>query len=152
MSLGPPTRKTSPPHSDASQTTNSSVRQWSNLLVLSAAYKDPILNQFISETTLRGLFSNTISFFELAAHSTSALSIDMRILQRLKRELFDQSGSLPSNGLTRLPPTRPSQTLCTTAIHTKGSETDGGSCIPQPPAWMVAQFRDDEDDHSQLPL
>ncbi|KAJ9131258.1 Zn(2)-C6 fungal-type DNA-binding domain protein [Coniochaeta hoffmannii] len=67
--------------------------QWGNLLVLSAAYKDPILNQFISEKTLRDLLSKTISFFKLVAHSTSALFIDMRILQRLEGELFDQRGS-----------------------------------------------------------
>ena len=67
---------------------NKSSSQWGNLLVLSAVYKDPILNRFIPEKLMRDLLSRTISFFKMVAHSTSALSIDMRILQGLERELF----------------------------------------------------------------
>lgn len=63
-------------------------RQWGNLLVLSAVYKDPVLNKFVDEATLRELFAKTISFFKIVAHSSSALSVDMRILQGLDRELW----------------------------------------------------------------
>ncbi|KAB5555007.1 hypothetical protein GE09DRAFT_147122 [Coniochaeta sp. 2T2.1] len=62
--------------------------QWGNLLVLSAVYKDPILSRFVSEKLMRELLSKTISFFKMVSHASSALSIDMRILQGLERELF----------------------------------------------------------------
>ncbi|KAK3934398.1 hypothetical protein QBC46DRAFT_347675 [Diplogelasinospora grovesii] len=61
--------------------------QWGNLLILAAAFKDPILSAHIDENTLKELFSRTIAFFKLIAHPTSALAIDMRILEGLEREL-----------------------------------------------------------------
>lgn len=83
------------PFNYTSYFTNSSTRQWGNLLVLSAVYKDPILNKFIPERTLRDLLSKTIAFFKMVAHSSSALSIDMRILQGLDRELFYPRVDIP---------------------------------------------------------
>ncbi|KAK3938266.1 hypothetical protein QBC46DRAFT_365607 [Diplogelasinospora grovesii] len=62
--------------------------QWGNLLTLAAAFKDPILNAYIDENTLKELFSRTIVFFKLIAQPTSALAIDMRILEGLERELW----------------------------------------------------------------
>ncbi|KAL1879895.1 hypothetical protein VTK73DRAFT_6707 [Phialemonium thermophilum] len=62
--------------------------QWGNLLTLAAVYKDPILCQFVSERLLRSLFAKTIQFFQIISHSSSALAIDMRILQGLNRELW----------------------------------------------------------------
>lgn len=51
-------------------------------------YKDPTLSKYIKEGTLRTLFSRTIQFFQTVALASSALAIDMRILQGLDRELW----------------------------------------------------------------
>jgi hypothetical protein len=67
-------------------------RQWGNLLVLQAAYKDPILKQFIDVATLKGLLEKTVSFLKLVAKPSSALYTDLRILQHTGAEL----GLLPS--------------------------------------------------------
>ncbi|KAK3933897.1 hypothetical protein QBC46DRAFT_274875, partial [Diplogelasinospora grovesii] len=65
--------------------------QWGNLPTLAAAFKDPILSAYIDENTLKELFSRTIAFFKLIAQPTSALAIDMRILEGLERELWNRS-------------------------------------------------------------
>ncbi|KAK0614037.1 hypothetical protein B0T14DRAFT_570023 [Immersiella caudata] len=62
--------------------------QWGNLLTLAAAFRDPTLTKFIDEQTLRELFSKTIAFFRLIAQPSSALSIDMRILEGVEHELW----------------------------------------------------------------
>jgi hypothetical protein len=62
--------------------------QWGNLLVLSAAYRDPVLNQFIDEDLLRTLFHKTIQFLRQSATSTSSLRADLHILEGLQRDLF----------------------------------------------------------------
>ncbi|KAK4194022.1 CHAT domain-containing protein [Triangularia verruculosa] len=62
--------------------------QWGNLLTLAAAFKDPVLNQYIDEGLLKDLFAKTISFFNIIAHPSSALSIDMRILEGLQHQLW----------------------------------------------------------------
>ncbi|RKU39804.1 hypothetical protein DL546_000126 [Coniochaeta pulveracea] len=62
--------------------------QWGNLLVLSAAYKDPTLGRFIQGDVLRDLFSKTIAFFHTVTHRFSALAIDLRILKGLEKDLF----------------------------------------------------------------
>lgn len=69
------------------------TRQWGNLLTLSAAYKDPTLSRFIDGTKLQKLFMKTIQFFQIIAHASSALAIDMRILQGLDRELWYNSNT-----------------------------------------------------------
>lgn len=51
-------------------------------------YKDPTLGKLIDERTLRDLFAKTINFFQIVAHASSALAIDMRILQGLDREIW----------------------------------------------------------------
>ena len=68
-------------------------RQWGNLLTLAAAFKDPQLNKYIEEATLRTLFERTIAFFKVIAQPSSALWSDMRILQGLDRELWSRGGS-----------------------------------------------------------
>lgn len=67
--------------------------QWGNLLTLAAAFKDPTLNRFVDELTLRDLFTKTIAFFSLVAQSSSALAIDMRILQGVEHELWGKSSN-----------------------------------------------------------
>ncbi|KAK5652439.1 hypothetical protein OQA88_10483 [Cercophora sp. LCS_1] len=62
--------------------------QWGNLLTLAAAFKDPTLHPFVDEPTLRDLFQKTISFFRVISQPSSALAIDMRILEGLDRELW----------------------------------------------------------------
>jgi hypothetical protein len=58
-------------------------RQWGNVLVLLAAYRDPILNGFIEGKTLRDLLEKTISFLKLYAQPSSALYMDHRILEHV---------------------------------------------------------------------
>ncbi|KAK7424360.1 hypothetical protein QQZ08_008618 [Neonectria magnoliae] len=62
--------------------------QWGNLLVLSAAFKDPVLHMYVDEELLRSLFHRTILFLRQSATATSSLRIDMHILEGLQRDLF----------------------------------------------------------------
>ncbi|KAJ6790005.1 hypothetical protein PWT90_03794 [Aphanocladium album] len=62
--------------------------QWGNLLVLSAAYKDPIMHDYIDEKLLRHLFQKTIAFLRQSATATSSLRIDMHILEGLQKDLW----------------------------------------------------------------
>ncbi|GKT91242.1 C6 zinc finger domain-containing protein [Colletotrichum tofieldiae] len=62
--------------------------QWGNLLILAAAYKDPYLTRLIERPTLQELFKRTIEMFNMHAQSSSALTIDMHILQHIEKELF----------------------------------------------------------------
>ncbi|EXK26288.1 hypothetical protein FOMG_17095 [Fusarium oxysporum f. sp. melonis 26406] len=61
--------------------------QWGNLLILSAAFRDPILHTYIDEELLRTLFHKTIQFLRQSATATSALRTDMHILEGLQRDL-----------------------------------------------------------------
>ncbi|KAI3573326.1 hypothetical protein IWW34DRAFT_810698 [Fusarium oxysporum f. sp. albedinis] len=62
--------------------------QWGNLLILSAAFCDPILHIYVDEELLRTLFHKTIQFLRQSATATSALRTDMHILEGLQRDLF----------------------------------------------------------------
>jgi len=62
--------------------------QWGNLLVLSAAFRDPVLHSYVDEELLRTLFHKTIQFLRQSATATSALRTDMHILEGLQRDLF----------------------------------------------------------------
>ncbi|TEA11918.1 hypothetical protein C8034_v006943 [Colletotrichum sidae] len=66
--------------------------QWGNLLILAAGYRDPHMRQFIDGATLHNLFQRTIQMFKMHAHSTSALTHDMHVLEYLQRELFGSNG------------------------------------------------------------
>ncbi|KAJ2977736.1 hypothetical protein NUW58_g7718 [Xylaria curta] len=61
--------------------------QWGNLLTLAACYKNDILQPYIPEDILSGLFNRTIQFFGTFAQSSSALKMDMNILIGLAKEL-----------------------------------------------------------------
>jgi hypothetical protein len=63
-------------------------RQWGNLLVLSAAFKDPVLHSYVDEQLLRTLFHKTILFLQQSAAATSSLRTDMHILKGLQSDLF----------------------------------------------------------------
>lgn len=63
--------------------------QWGNLLVLSAAFKDPIMHEYVDEKLLRHLFQKTIAFLRQSATATSSLRIDMHILEGLQKDLFN---------------------------------------------------------------
>ncbi|GKU11591.1 unnamed protein product, partial [Fusarium langsethiae] len=62
--------------------------QWGNLLILSAAFCDPILCTYVDEELLRTLFHKTIQFLRQSATATSTLRTDMHILEGLQRDLF----------------------------------------------------------------
>ncbi|KAM0221092.1 hypothetical protein ACHAPA_003443 [Fusarium lateritium] len=62
--------------------------QWGNLLVLSAAFRDPVLHTCVDEELLRTLFHKTIQFLRQSATATSALRNDLHILEGLQRDLF----------------------------------------------------------------
>lgn len=61
------------------------------MLVLSAAYKDPILHPFVDESLLKVLFERTIAFLSQSATATGALRIDKAILEGLYRDIFPGS-------------------------------------------------------------
>ncbi|KAG7424498.1 hypothetical protein Forpi1262_v014562 [Fusarium oxysporum f. sp. raphani] len=63
--------------------------QWGNLLILSAAFRDPILHTYVDEELLRTLFHKTIQFLRQSATATSALRTDMHILEGLQKDLFN---------------------------------------------------------------
>ncbi|KAF4993213.1 hypothetical protein FDECE_13491 [Fusarium decemcellulare] len=65
--------------------------QWGNLLVLSAAFKDPVLSEYVDEELLRTLFRKTIQFLRQSATTTRSLRTDMHILEGLQRDLFPPS-------------------------------------------------------------
>ncbi|KAL2148395.1 hypothetical protein VTH82DRAFT_2315 [Thermothelomyces myriococcoides] len=67
--------------------------QWGNLLTLAAAFRDPILSKYIQEDLLKELFAKTISFFKIIAPPSSALHIDLRILEGLQRKLWGKPNS-----------------------------------------------------------
>ncbi|UKZ72974.1 hypothetical protein TrVFT333_000611 [Trichoderma virens FT-333] len=71
--------------------------QWGNLLVLSAAFKDPVLHKFVDDGLLRNLFTKTIAFLRQSATHTSSLRIDMHILEGLQRDLFPTDGRTASS-------------------------------------------------------
>ncbi len=63
--------------------------------MLSAVFKDPTLGGFVDKDILRYLFSWTIAFFKATAHCTSALHIELRMLEDLERKVFGaRSGEL----------------------------------------------------------
>jgi len=65
--------------------------QWGNLLTLAAVFRDPTLCGYVNEQLLKELFTKTISFFRIIAPPTSALHIDLRILEGLERKLWGRS-------------------------------------------------------------
>ncbi|KAH6649692.1 hypothetical protein F5144DRAFT_588356 [Chaetomium tenue] len=67
--------------------------QWGNLLTLAAVFRDPTLRGYIEEPVLKELFFKTISFFRVIAPPTSALHVDMRILEGIERKLWGTSSS-----------------------------------------------------------
>lgn len=82
--------------------------QWGNLLILSAAFRDPVLHRFVDEELLRTLFHRTIHFLRQSATATSSLRIDMHILEGLQRDLFHTpdprtNSSFSSNTSTQAP-------------------------------------------------
>lgn len=61
------------------------------MLTLSAAYADPILSKlvlgFVTREELQDLLEKTISFLSLSATPTSALAIDMKLLQHIGQKV-----------------------------------------------------------------
>ncbi|KAH6651419.1 hypothetical protein F5144DRAFT_85374 [Chaetomium tenue] len=66
--------------------------QWCNLVTLSAVIRNTTLRPFVDDDLLRKLFSWTIDFFKIIALPTSALFIDLRILESLQHNLWGNSG------------------------------------------------------------
>jgi hypothetical protein len=56
-------------------------------------FRDPTLRDLINELLLKELFSKTIAFFRIIAHPTSALHVDLRILEGLERELWPMTAN-----------------------------------------------------------
>ncbi|OAA76963.1 hypothetical protein LEL_06647 [Akanthomyces lecanii RCEF 1005] len=72
--------------------------QWGNLLVLSAAFKDPIMHEYVDEKLLRQLFQKTIGFLRQSATATSSLRIDMHILEGLQKDFWGIEPSYTNSG------------------------------------------------------
>ncbi|EGX96258.1 C6 finger domain protein, putative [Cordyceps militaris CM01] len=71
--------------------------QWGNLLVLSAAFRDPIMGAYVDEKLLRHLFQKTIAFLRQSATATSSLRIDMHILEGIQHDFWGIEPSYSSN-------------------------------------------------------
>ena len=118
------------------QTPLTIARQWGNLLTLAAAFKNPILGKYINEQTLRDLFTKTIAFFRVISQPTSALAIDMRILEGLERELW-RKGPLTVDAMEALAGSSFSSSTSTSgpttlpSMHAPGTPIEGG--MPQLP-------------------
>ncbi|KAK5987165.1 hypothetical protein PT974_11283 [Cladobotryum mycophilum] len=100
--------------------------QWGNMLVLTAAYKDPILNAFIDKSLLGELLDRTIYFLRQSATLTSTLRIDMLILEGLYFSLF------PGGELTHNPDAITSLTSFTSA-----SSAPTPMAAPPPVSYVV---------------
>jgi hypothetical protein len=74
--------------------------QWGNLLVLSAAFRDPILHAEVDEELLRTLFHRTIIFFRQSVTATSSLKLDLHILEGLHRDLFSAADARTNSSFT----------------------------------------------------
>lgn len=96
--------------------------QWGNLLVLSAAFRDPVLHPFVEEDLLRHLFLRTIGFLRQAATATSTLRVDMLILEGLQSDLFP--GGMPAPAPYAVP---------TASTSSFSSQASGGAGLPAPP-------------------
>ncbi|KAK4237469.1 hypothetical protein C8A03DRAFT_34586 [Achaetomium macrosporum] len=133
--------------------------QWGNLLTLSAVFRDPTLSRFVEEQVLRELFSRTIAFFRIIAYPTSALNIDLRILEGLERELWGRpnhieamdhptGSSFSTNSAGSGPPPAPSPVAtmppappmppmppvsAPTALHSPVSHMNNGMASMSPP-------------------
>lgn len=99
-------------------------------------YRDPILSRYIDEATLRDLFAKTIAFFKIIAHATSALSIDMRILQGLERDLFhprsvDMTG--PNSSFSSTTSVGPQLAPMMTSPNAAAGLHLAGGILPPPP-------------------
>ncbi|KAJ2901759.1 hypothetical protein MKZ38_001431 [Zalerion maritima] len=62
--------------------------QWGNLLTLAAAYRDPMLGQFLVLDEMKLLFAKTVRFIELNAAASSALAVDARLLRGLGKDVL----------------------------------------------------------------
>lgn len=67
------------------------LRQWGNLLVLSACYRDPLLRSDVDGGKLRDLFVKTIAFLKQVSAHSSALRVDLRFLEKLYPKMFQES-------------------------------------------------------------
>ncbi|KAJ2961827.1 hypothetical protein NQ176_g10975 [Zarea fungicola] len=106
--------------------------QWGNLLVLSAAFKDPIMHEYVNEELLRHLFQKTIAFLRQSATATSSLRIDMHILEGLQKDLFNidsrSNSGYPVGGMQTTP------RMASDSIDMpppKSAEGDGTPQMPQ---------------------
>ena len=55
--------------------------QWGNLLVLQAAYRDPLLSHLIDGKELKLLLTKTLEFLKMHAQPSSSLALDVKILE-----------------------------------------------------------------------
>ncbi|KAG0645032.1 Quinic acid utilization activator [Hyphodiscus hymeniophilus] len=61
--------------------------QWGNLITLLAASIDPILGPLMPKQELRDLYEKTMGFLKLVAQPSSALYIDIKILEHVAKEI-----------------------------------------------------------------
>lgn len=60
--------------------------QWGNVIVLLAAYRDPLLKEFIDAGELMTLVQNILKFLGEVAKPKSSLKIDIAILEHAARK------------------------------------------------------------------
>ncbi|KAL7945666.1 hypothetical protein V8C42DRAFT_353212 [Trichoderma barbatum] len=107
--------------------------QWGNLLVLSAAFKDPVLHKFVDDGLLRNLFHKTIAFLRQSATHTSSLRIDMHILEGLQRDLFPMDGRTASSFSSSNPSHHTPKLPIAAPPYVSSDPNIAPSMVPQPP-------------------
>jgi hypothetical protein len=76
--------------------------QWGNLLVLSAAFRNPTLGESVDGRTLQSLFDQAVAFFQHCATDTNPLTLEITILEKLKERLFHNGRSITTGEILAL--------------------------------------------------
>jgi hypothetical protein len=67
------------------------------MLTLLAASVDPVLGPMVNKQVLQDLYDKTMGFLKLVAQPSSALSIDIKILEHVAREIGMVTRQAPLN-------------------------------------------------------
>lgn len=109
--------------------------QWGNLLTLAAIYKDATLREFVDETLLKELFARTIAFFRTIAVPSSALCIDLRILEGVHQDLWGPIPNVRPNGTEAVD--HPTGSTMSSGDSNRPSMPPMSPPIPPPPPHLL---------------
>ena len=108
--------------------TNDGFSQWGNLLVLTAAYKNPVLTQYVQVDLLQSLFQRTIHFLHQSSTLTNSLRIDKHILEGVYRDLGFPPLKPMSSFSSSASQLTPKLSVSAPATHSDSANTSSGCC------------------------